>query len=303
MRTFLRALGLVAAGATMALTLTDATARTMAYARFIESWHAHWPAERGAFLPLRLAPALEALRIAPPVRVAVDSGVSLFLDPRDVVARSILATGFWERDTVIWIDQHLPEGGTFIDVGAHIGFHSLKAARRAGLGGRVVSVEPNPATLRELRENIHSSGASRIVIEPVACSDRRGKLELFASARSNTGMASLSSRNAERDAPETVAYAVEAVPLDEIVARQGLSRVDVIKIDVEGAETLVLRGASQTLARFRPVIVMEMLDDQLRAMDSSMLELETLMAKAGYSRGRRAEDNVEWLPNAASAGR
>lgn len=303
MRTFLKAIGMTVAGLMIGVALTSASARTAAYARFIESWHANWPAERGSYLPLRFAPVLETLRLAPPVRVSVDKGVSLLLDPRDVVARSILATGFWERDTVIWIDQQLPEGGTFIDVGAHIGFHSLKAAQRVGPNGRVVSVEPNPATLRELRENVASSRVPQVAIEPVACSDRRARLELFASNRSNTGMASLSNRNAERDSAGSVAYQVDALPLDEIVARQGLSRVDVIKIDVEGAETLVLKGAAQTIARFHPVIVMEMLDDQLRAMNSSVVEVQMLLTQSGYVQRRKAEDNVEWIPAVTQAGR
>ncbi|MFN7926158.1 MAG: FkbM family methyltransferase [Bryobacteraceae bacterium] len=296
MRSSLRATFAVAAAAAVVITLTEPATRTAGYARLVEWWHANWPSPHGAYLPLRFASTLETLRIAPPVRVQVDKGVNLFLDPRDVVSRSILATGFWERDTVIWIDQHLPAGGTFIDVGAHIGFHSLKAAQRVGTAGHVLSVEPNPATLRELRENVASSKVPQIAIEPVACSDRRATLDLFASNRSNTGMASLSSRNAARDDEGTRSYKVEAVPLDELVERQGLTRVDVIKIDVEGAETMVLRGAAKTIARFHPVVVMEMLDDQLRAMNSSVLELELMMTQAGYQRGRKAEDNVEWVP-------
>ena len=64
-------------------------------------------------------------------------------------------------------------------------------------------------------------------------------------------------------------YHVRARPLDDIVADTGVSRVDVVKIDVEGAEMLVLKGAAKTLARYHPVLIVELIDKQLRSMGTS----------------------------------
>ena len=89
----------------------------------------------------------------------------------------------------------------------------------------------------------------------------------------------MSGANAGRTGPVSAEYRVRARPLDAIVLDDGVQRVDVIKIDVEGAETLVLRGARWTLDRFHPVVIVELIEKRLQAMGTSL---------AGRQNGRRA---------------
>ncbi len=89
-------------------------------------------------------------------------------------------------------------------------------------------------------------------------------------------------------------YIVRARPLDHIIRETGVSRVDVVKIDVEGAELLVLKGATQTLAQFSPVVIVEVVDVQLRAMGTSAGELMAFMASQGYKPRHSVEQNVEF---------
>ena len=85
---------------------------------------------------------------------------------------------------------------------------------------------------------------------------------------------------------------------EEIRARveRAVTRVDAIKIDVEGAEYLVLRGARQTLNRFHPMLLVEIVEHQLRAMNTSSTELRDFLQANGYREGRQDGGNVEFLP-------
>ena len=223
------------------------------------------------------------------------------LDPDDFISRVILENGVWEPGTWAAVRRHLASGATFVDVGAHIGYYSLKAALLVGPAGHVIAVEPNPDTVHELRDNIQASRASVIRVEPVACSDEEGTLELFAAPRANTGQASLSQANASQRGQAVAAYRVRASTLDAIVKEGGVSRVDVVKIDVEGAEFIVLKGALETLARYHPVVMVELIERQLRSMGTSSAEVVGLLTAHGYAARGTFGDNVEFTWDAASA--
>jgi FkbM family methyltransferase len=265
--------------------------RTKAYFALQRGWVAHWPLNQGKWLPLRVRPVFEPFV---PVRMEVESGVSMLLDPEDDVSSVILNTGQWEAESWAITKLHLPVGGTFVDAGAHIGYYSLKAARVVGPKGHVIAIEPNPDTLRQLRDNIQASGANVIAVQPVACSDSEGELDLFAAARANTGKTSLSRANAQQSGGVSAVYHVRARPLDAIIQETGVSRVDVMKIDVEGAELLVLKGAKQTLARYRPVLIVEVTDELLQSMGASAAELREFLRSQGYTPRHSMDANIEF---------
>ena len=228
-----------------------------------------------------------------PVRVEVEPHISMLLDPADYVPMTILETGEWEPGSWHVIEEHLTAGATFVDVGAHIGYYSLKAAKIVGPNGHVIAIEPNPGTLRTLRDNVQASGASVVMIQPVACSDAEGALELFAAPRANTGESSLSLVNASQEGAAT-SYHVRARPLDAIIQESGVSRVDYIKIDVEGAEFLVLKGAKNTLDRYHPRLIIELVERQLKSMGTSSSEVTGFLRSHGYEPARSISDNTEF---------
>lgn len=282
--------GVVALAAGMMVLRASPYARTKTYFTFQRTWRKNWPLSKGLYFPVRLQPLFTPFV---PVRMEVEPGVNLLLDPDDYVARSVLDSGQWEKESWDAIERHLPAGGTFVDVGAHIGYYSLKADRVVGEKGRVIAVEPNPDTLVQLRENIEASGAKAITVQPVACSDAEATLELFAAARANTGVSSLSRDNAQQAGTVNNVYKVRARPLDDVIRETGVSRVDVIKIDVEGAELLVLKGAPRTLEKFGPALVVEYIDKQLQAMGASTAKLDEYLRSFGYTpRGLIASKNM-----------
>jgi len=254
--------------------------RTKAYFALQRSWNAHWPFERGQHLVSRAEPLFAPLV---PVRLELEPGVSMLLDPDDFISRTVLDTGYWKPETWSAIAQHLPAGGTFVDIGAHIGTYSLRAARAVGPQGHVISVEPNPETAQKLRENIQASGDANVRVVPLACSDTETDLELFAAPRSNTGATSLFRANVEQEGtPVSKVFHVRTRPLDAILRDVGVSRVDVLKIDAEGAEMLVLKSARETLARYSPVLSVELIDAKLKATGSGTAEVIAFLSAQGY---------------------
>lgn len=270
--------------------------RSRTYARIQSHWFRAWPLERGKYLPLRLAGVLNMTGIAPPVQVEVEPGMVMVLDPSDVIDREILATGQWSDNVWDLIEKHLEDGSVLIDVGAHIGSMTLRASNRVGLSGTVVEVEPNPVTAIRLRQNIAASGSGNVRVQQLACGRVRDSLDLCAGPPENSGATSLSRLFAmQHSADGETVYRVEVVPLDEIVESLGLERVDVIKIDTEGAEVEVLRGAQKTLARFRPALVLETVDDHLKTMGDSLEILEDMLAQAGYVQIDGLDRDTEWV--------
>jgi len=265
------------------------------YVRAERMWSRDLPIvrARGAFR--RLEPLLSRLGVWGPVRLEVEPGVSLLLDPEDDIARTILIgrQGKWEPEVWAAIASGLSKGAVFFDVGAHIGYDSLKGARLVGESGSVVAFEPNPNTLALLRANIEASRAGNVIVEPIACTEAETTLTLFDSTPGgNSGSSSLSQANAGARARP---YTVRGRPIDDVVAELGLTHVDVLKADVEGAELLVLRGAAQTLRRFHPVLVLEEVPRQLRNMNASVEELDAFVKASGYGEPQTVDyKNKRW---------
>ena len=146
----------------------------------------------------------------------------------------VRSQGAWEADLMKLLARTLAPDGVFVDVGANVGFHTVLASQLVGPAGTIVAVEPAPWTLALLRANVWRHG-SQAVVQPVAASDVAGtvQLELETEHRSGAHLGD-------------AGVAVDARPLDELVPNVA---VDVLKVDVEGAEPLVLRGATAILGR------------------------------------------------------
>lgn len=150
----------------------------------------------------------------------------------------------------------VPRGGVAIDVGANLGEWTVPLARRVGPEGRVLAIEPAPRAAMGLAKTLAANALGQAELLQCALGDNDGMAELavplVTSARSDTGTA--------RIAPASAGHEIAAVRLrrlDSVIAKHGLDRLDLIKIDVEGHERRVLDGASATLARFRPALVLE----------------------------------------------
>jgi len=304
-RLFLITAGVLALALASAGFASGGAGRTRSYFNAYRASYLHSPASIRPLFAVAdffLNPVFEKLGPFEPVWMQVEPGMKMQLDPYDLVSRKILETGVWEPESIQAAAEHLSPNATFIDIGAHIGYYSLKAATLVGPNGHVLSIEPNPQTLPKLRGNIEASGARTVTVWPVACAASESTLELYAAPESNTGESSLSKENASQEGAAPMAYSVPARPLDAIVKEAKLDRVDVIKIDVEGAEFEVLKGAANTLDEYRPVLIVELVENQLKSMGSSVDEVLHFLSSHGYSANRRVDHtNVEFVPAKTAA--
>ena len=176
-------------------------------------------------------------------------------DLRNVIAREACLTGRTAPAETAVVRASLPAGGTFVDVGANWGYFTLAGAHAVGPAGRVVALEPDPRVHAELCANVARNGIGNVAVLAVAASDRGGEAVLrgYAEADRNRGVSSLVAAPAG-DAPS---FTVRTAPLDDLLDEQGIDSVDLVKIDVEGAEELVVRGRVRGLAagRYRRVLV------------------------------------------------
>ncbi|GAB5511033.1 MAG: FkbM family methyltransferase [Hyphomicrobiales bacterium] len=139
-----------------------------------------------------------------------------------------------ERD---WLARYLPADAIFIDIGANVGAYSFYAAQCAGQQGRILAIEPQPAVYQRLCENISFNLGVPIEAIPLAIADVDGPIQLFVD-RNNAGETSM--RRIGSDGAHGVTLEVQAKPLATLLADRELPRVDALKIDVEGAEDLIL---------------------------------------------------------------
>jgi FkbM family methyltransferase len=150
-----------------------------------------------------------------------------------------------ERGVLALMGALMREGDCYVDVGANVGFHTRRAARLVGPTGRVIALEPAPNTLRLLRLNTAELG--NVTVLPVAAADGQGHAPFYIRTAGDTSSL-LPSR-------EGHVIQVETVTLDAALA--GIERVDLLKVDVEGCEYRVLKGAQGVIGRTRPAVIFE----------------------------------------------
>jgi FkbM family methyltransferase len=198
-------------------------------------------------------PPTAAAAVDQPVEV---EGFTIFVDPADwAVGATIAATRRYEPEVSDMVRSLLRPGGTFIDIGANIGWFSLLAASIVGHSGSVLAIEPNVRNCHLLNASRERNGFSQIDVVAGAVSDRQSWLALETDA-SNGRVIPLGPLSATT-AAIPCSYAVPAYPLDQLLEERGIDQVDAMKVDVEGVETAVFAGAERLLRDRRPTLAFE----------------------------------------------
>jgi FkbM family methyltransferase len=174
---------------------------------------------------------------------AVAGAYTMRLDLANIIHRQIYM-GCFANAMTRWARALLQAGGTFLDVGAHAGYFSLIAAERVGRGGRVFAIEPNPAVFSALRAHLTGNGISHADACNWGLAERAGSAALYVppSERARDYNATLLRR------PDWTVVDTPVRRLDDCLDDWGVQRVDLMKIDVEGAEPRVLAGGAAHLA-------------------------------------------------------
>jgi FkbM family methyltransferase len=151
-----------------------------------------------------------------------------------------------ELRVATWFD--LRPDDVFVDVGAHIGPYTLRAAKKVKM---VVSIEPDPSVFSLLAQNVKLNALENVLLENVALSDHEGRGQLYLSEGWETGGSTLSPGIPTREHAVTV----ELMRLDNLASRLDLEHIDWLKIDVEGHEIEVLMGALGSLQRTKRIVI------------------------------------------------
>jgi len=162
-----------------------------------------------------------------------------------VVASGVLEyfLGCFEPDKVRLFERFIQKGKVVYDVGAHVGYFSLLSAILVQDEGQVIAFEPNPDNIRRLRRHIEMNGYSNIKVMGTAVSNKNGEFSFDIDKENSTTCLS-----------PTGKIKVKTRTIDTLVESREIPPPDYMKIDVEGAEVLVIKGAESTLKSYRPII-------------------------------------------------
>ena len=177
-----------------------------------------------------------------------------------------------------FVDIHLPPGAVVMDIGANIGAVAIYLASKVGPTGLVLAYEPDASNLEISRRNLEANGnPAQIQLVPKGLFDREATLEFFAGGNYTSSLLKTSFVEAESNKYQVVK--VPVTTLDAETERLGLTRLDFVKMDVEGAEVAALKGARKTLERFHPSIIVE---THFVNGTSTANEAEQLLREFGY---------------------
>jgi FkbM family methyltransferase len=206
-------------------------------------------------------------------------GANLELDLANFVDRTIFM-GCYEPLNTCLFKRILHPGGTVVDVGANIGYFSLLAASLVGKTGTVIAVEAHPGNFEILSAVVRRNGLEQVVPVNIGLSDENGSGQVIMADQNE-----FANRTASMvPQPGLSGPTVPVRRFDDCISDWNIDVVDLMKLDVDGFETRVVKGASKSLnsGRVKNVIV-EFDDHWLRESGSSTEELKALLHAAGFS--------------------
>ncbi len=186
--------------------------------------------------------AQRVVRCFIPKRMRV-RGVELALNQTDAVMSGALALGCYEGYTLDLFESLLKPGMQVLDIGANIGLYTAIAAKAVGPEGNVLAIEPSPENSTYLHQTISINGFTNVQTVQKAIGASRGKVTLFLNPDNKGDHRIYQSPSPRFGVP------VDLTPLDDLLDELKISRVDIIKMDVQGAEALVFQGMSRCMAR------------------------------------------------------
>lgn len=185
--------------------------------------------------------------------IEYDRGL-IHIDTASSIEYAVLFRGVWEPEVTRLLDRLVRPGDVCLDVGASVGVHALLMAFRAGAAGRVIACEPQPELAARIRANVALNRLTNVTVVESAISDRDGTTTFytyqegeFARALSGLTPAEGASRALE----------VRTLSGSGLAAEVALDRLDLIKIDAEGADAVILASLDGLIEKHRPVVIFE----------------------------------------------
>ena len=187
----------------------------------------------------------------------------------------------WDVRELRFLRRFLQPGMTVLDIGAHHGLYAILASHLVAPSGRVIAFEPSPRIARRLRWHLALNRASRVEVEPCAVAASKSRMELFIPTSGVDTIASLRRPGLGKGRSRSVV--VDVVALDDFAAARQVANIDLIKLDVEGAEMDVLAGARAVMRLTQPCWLFEALDSTAESWGNSGRTLVDRFAELGHA--------------------
>lgn len=219
----------------------------------------------------------EFLALSAPRQIPWIAGARINLIPGESISRAVARTGCYEPETMAVLERVLRPGDTFLDVGANSGLFTVAAAKLVGETGRVIAIEPSARERAKIAANVSASNVSNVRIWGFAVGRRFGLARLAIATDQHAGLNTIG-RKVFYKVPIKTTCIVPTAPLDAL----RLQRLDLIKVDIEGAETDFLLGAKQTIARCKPAIILEISGNVMGAYGASLEAMTEALQSLDY---------------------
>ena len=222
----------------------------------------------------------------------VHHDIRMELDPEEWLQIDLRASGRLEPRTTALFERILRPGDCYVDVGAHVGYHSLVAARLVGEDGRIIAIDPQPYNCAKILTNAELNGFANIVVVTAAVAEADGFASLKNQSRQDKARLTLVGPGVNDGA---LTFVVPTITLRWLIETYALRPVNLLKIDVEGLELEVLKGAGDAMRAIEN-IVFEVLpgEDADRT-----LAVERMLQDFGFK--MFDVDGAAWRPGRACA--
>ncbi len=205
----------------------------------------------------------------------------LYIDIRSNTHKAPFWTGKRDEEIIQLIINNLKENAIFFDVGANIGYYAIPIAKKLATQNVTVhTFEPVNDNYNSLQKAIIQNNITNIVTHKIALGDSMGSAEIIKTEGGNSGNAVLSHENMENT--NITRETIKITTLDDYALKNNITRCDIIKIDIEGAEIFFIKGAVNFIKQHRPIIYGEFNSYFLRKFESSFLAIWEILEPLGY---------------------
>jgi FkbM family methyltransferase len=219
-------------------------------------------------------------------------GLKLKIYPGNEIYRAIFVRGIYDPNLIVVVNSFLTDGSVFIDAGTGIGHFSLLASRVIGKNGRIYAVEPSSRDFERLCDNIELNKLPDVVHpRQFAFLDKNGTEQLSIACEERNLINTIGTEFSSKGVDKIKTEKVNVVRIDDFVENERINKVDFIKLDVEGSETRALRGARNTIEKYRPSLMVGVNETALKSCGSCLKELQQMLRDFKYRTYRLRDDS------------
>ena len=224
--------------------------------------------------------AAKALGIADKVYIKrLHNNFYMLLNPTEHIQQQLFWYGYYEKEVGDLLKKILRQKDVFIDIGANIGYFSLLSATISP-SAKVISFEPVKDLFQKIKENVSINDCKNIVAINAAVGETNEQRELFLSTPDNLGMSSFQQPENYAGRKENV----EVIAIDDWFKTSGLTKVDLIKLDIEGSELAALKGMRSVLEEQRPVLIAEINPETLSLFGLNQSDIYNYLNQLNFDR-------------------